>query len=69
VKVSFSLPQSDLPALQARTQASALIVTLNCRRLGRQLVAPVDFISMRSNQSGTIECARLEARVNPIAAD
>ena len=57
IKVSFTLPQSELPRIQARQQTKALIAILDVRdRSGNVLSAPVDFVSnMVSNQSGSIE--------------
>ena len=57
IKVSFTLPQSDLPRIQARQQTKPLLATLDVRdRSGKSLSAPVDFTSnIVSNQSGTIE--------------
>lgn len=51
IKVSFSLPQSDLPRIQARMAAHELVVDL-----GNKHTAPVDFVSNQVNaQTGTIE--------------
>lgn len=57
VKVSFTLPQSDLPRIQARQKTGRLLALLNVQgRKGETLSAPVDFISDAvSNQTGTIE--------------
>ncbi|HKU55119.1 MAG TPA: efflux RND transporter periplasmic adaptor subunit, partial [Rhizomicrobium sp.] len=57
IKISFTLPQSDLSRIQARQQTQPLLATLDVRdRAGKLLVAPVDFVSnIVSNQSGTIE--------------
>jgi len=57
IKISFTLPQSDLPRIQARQQTQPLLATLDVRdRAGHILAAPVDFTSnIVSNQSGTIE--------------
>ena len=57
IKVSFTLPQSELPRIQARQQTQPLLATLDVRdRSGKFLSAPVDFTSnIVSNQSGTIE--------------
>ena len=57
VKISLTLPQSDLARIQARQQVTPLIATLDVRGMdGKALSAPVDFVSnMVSNQSGTIE--------------
>jgi multidrug efflux system membrane fusion protein len=58
IKVSFTLPQSELPRIQARQQSKGvLLATLDAKdRAGNVLAAPVDFVSnMVSNQSGSIE--------------
>ena len=57
IKISFTLPQSELPRIQARQQTQPLLATLDVRdRAGRVLAAPVNFTSnIVSNQSGTIE--------------
>jgi multidrug efflux system membrane fusion protein len=57
IKVSFTLPQSDLPRIQQRQQTQPLLASLDMRdRAGKVLAAPVDFTSnIVSNQSGTIE--------------
>ena len=57
IKVSFTLPQSDLPRIQARQRTQPLQATLDARDLsGKTLSAPVDFTSnIVSSQSGTIE--------------
>ena len=57
IKISFTLPQSELPRIQARQQTQPLLATLDARdKAGRVLEAPVDFTSnIVSNQSGTIE--------------
>lgn len=57
VKVSFSLPQSDLPRIQERTRMHSLVATLSQRQTGgASLSAPVDFVSNEvSAQTGTIE--------------
>ena len=57
IKVSFTLPQSELPRIQARQRTGALTATLDVRdSQGKVLTAPVDFTSnIVSNQSGTIE--------------
>jgi membrane fusion protein, multidrug efflux system len=54
VKVSFSLPQSDLPQIQARASQHALSVAIDMH--GTRLTAPVDFIDNEvDNKTGTIE--------------
>jgi multidrug efflux system membrane fusion protein len=54
VKVSFSLPQSDLPQIQARASQHALSVMIDMH--GARLTAPVDFIGNEvDNKTGTIE--------------
>jgi len=57
VKVSFSLPQSDLPRIQARYLAHKLSAELNMHaQNGARLKAPVDFVDNEVNaQTGTIE--------------
>jgi multidrug efflux system membrane fusion protein len=57
IKISFTLPQSELPRIQARQQTQPLLATLDVHdRAGNTLSAPVDFTSnIVSNQSGTIE--------------
>lgn len=57
IKVSFSLPQSDLPRIQARARANGLVATVDQRHQGEHTFsAPVDFISNRvDDASGTIE--------------
>ena len=57
VKLSFTLPQSDLDRIQARQKNKGLLAILESRRsAGQPLSAPVDFTSNAvSGQSGTIE--------------
>jgi multidrug efflux system membrane fusion protein len=57
VKVSFNLPESDLPRLQARQHAGGVTATIDSQGArAKPLVAPVDFTSNAVNdQSGTIE--------------
>jgi multidrug efflux system membrane fusion protein len=57
VKVSFFLPQSDLPRIQQRMAAHNMTVTIQTRgQGGGSRTAPVDFVSNAvSNQTGTIE--------------
>jgi multidrug efflux system membrane fusion protein len=57
VKVSFFLPQTDLPRIQKRMAEGKMIVTLQMQGEGGEtLQAPVDFVSNAvSNQTGTIE--------------
>ena len=57
IKVSFSLPQSDLPRIQARASAGGLVASVDQRSEGgKQYMAPVDFVSNRVNDTtGTIE--------------
>jgi len=57
VKISFSLPQSDLPRIQERERAHMLSVFLDLHETsGTRLSAPVDFVSNEvSDQTGTIE--------------
>ncbi|HUJ02646.1 MAG TPA: efflux RND transporter periplasmic adaptor subunit, partial [Rhizomicrobium sp.] len=57
VKISFFLPQSDLPHIQAQQQAGKLIATIAAHdHQGAPATAPVDFIGNQVNlQTGTIE--------------
>jgi multidrug efflux system membrane fusion protein len=57
VKVSFALPQTDLPLIQARQQSKGLSATVDQQGpRGKELAAPVDFTSNAvNNVSGTIE--------------
>ena len=57
IKLSFTLPQSELSRIQARQQSKGLLATLDVKdRAGNVLSQPVDFVSnMVSNQSGSIE--------------
>jgi len=57
VKVSFTLPESDLPKIQARQRQAPLTVSLDVRTAaGDLMTAPVVFTSNAVNaQSGTIE--------------
>ncbi len=55
VKLSFSLPESDLPRIQARQKSRALLATIEGLG-GAPPSAPIDFISNAvTGQSGTIE--------------
>jgi membrane fusion protein, multidrug efflux system len=55
VKLSFSLPESDLPRIQARRKSHALSATI-AEPGDMSPTAPVDFVSNAvSSQSGTIE--------------
>jgi multidrug efflux system membrane fusion protein len=57
VKISFSLPQADLPRIQAREQAHALtVVAGNHGGTGKPLIVPVDFVGNTvDDKTGTIE--------------
>ena len=58
IKVSFALPQADLPRIQARARAGGLVAQINLHGVGggADITAPVDFISNTVNAtSGTIE--------------
>ena len=58
IKVSFNLPQTDLPRIQARQKTpQGLVATVNLQdQGGQQFQAPVDFVSNAvNNVSGTIE--------------
>jgi multidrug efflux system membrane fusion protein len=57
VKLSFNLPQSDLPRIQARLKSHPIPAEIDLRDAhGTTLSAPVDFTSnVINNQSGTVE--------------
>ena len=57
VKISFFLPQTDLPRIQQRMAQNRMNVTLHMQGEGGEtLTQPVDFVSNAvSNQTGTIE--------------
>src|SRR6202012_1036647 len=57
IKISFSLPQSDLPRIQTRAHTSGLVAQIKLHDEGGQdLSAPVDFINNTvAGTSGTIE--------------
>jgi multidrug efflux system membrane fusion protein len=57
VKVSFSLPQSDLPRIQAQMQSGGLTATIQVHNAdGKELRAPVTFVGNRvDDKTGTIE--------------
>jgi multidrug efflux system membrane fusion protein len=56
IKVSFNLPQADLPRIQARAAKGTLTAQINLHgQGGTDLNAPVDFVSNAVNGSGTIE--------------
>ena len=57
IKVSLSLPQSDLPRIQARASAGGLAASVDqSSDGGSQYMAPVDFVSNRvDGTTGTIE--------------
>lgn len=57
VKVSFALPQSDLPAIQTREKAGKLMALVDSHKPGvGRLAATVDFVSNQvSGTTGTIE--------------
>jgi multidrug efflux system membrane fusion protein len=57
VKVSFFLPQSDLPRIQTEMQAHQLFATLQVHDTSNtRLTAPVDFIGNAvDNTTGTVE--------------
>jgi multidrug efflux system membrane fusion protein len=57
VKVSFFLPQSDLPRIQQRMATNSMTTTIQVRGQGGGMrTSPVDFVSNAvSNQTGTIE--------------
>ena len=56
IKVSFNLPQSDLPRIQARAAKGGLVAAVNLHNQGgKDISAPVNFVSNAVNGSGTIE--------------
>jgi membrane fusion protein, multidrug efflux system len=57
IKVSFNLPQSDLPRIQSQAKHGGLVATVDLHDAGGEtLTTPVDFISNAvSNSAGTIE--------------
>jgi multidrug efflux system membrane fusion protein len=56
IKVSFVLPQSDLPRIQARAAKGGLTALINLHgEGGKDLSAPVNFVSNAVSTSGTIE--------------
>jgi multidrug efflux system membrane fusion protein len=57
IKVSFALPQTDLPRIQARAGSGGLTAAVDQRgEGGNEFAAPVDFVSNHVDQaSGTIE--------------
>jgi multidrug efflux system membrane fusion protein len=56
VKVSFSLPQSDLPRIQARQHEGGLVAAIHLESGKKTLSAPVDFVSNAvTGTTGTIE--------------
>jgi multidrug efflux system membrane fusion protein len=57
IKVSFPLPQTDLPRIQARQRTGKLLARLEVQGAGgRSYTAPVDFVGNSVNAlSGTIE--------------
>ncbi len=57
IKISFSLPQADLPRIQARAHGKGLEARILLHNVGGEdLVAPVNFVSNQVNAgTGTIE--------------
>jgi len=57
IKISFNLPQTDLPLIQARQKSKGLVASAVQQGVrGKELLAPVDFTSNAvNNVSGTIE--------------
>lgn len=57
IKVSYALPQSDLPAIQARAREGKLVATIALHGAEgvEKLTAPVDFVSNVMSSAGTIE--------------
>ena len=56
IKVSFNLPQSDLPRIQARADKGGLSAAVNLHNEGgKNITAPVNFVSNAVSNAGTIE--------------
>ena len=56
IKVSFNLPQSDLPRIQARAAKGGLTAAVNLHNQGgKDISAPINFISNAVSSTGTIE--------------
>ncbi|HJW39890.1 MAG TPA: efflux RND transporter periplasmic adaptor subunit, partial [Rhizomicrobium sp.] len=56
IKISFALPQADLPRIQKRMAGQGMKVTLSPQGGGEPLTAQVDFVGNQVNdQAGTIE--------------
>jgi multidrug efflux system membrane fusion protein len=57
IKISYALPQSDLPAIQARAKEGKLVAAITPHGAGadKKLTAPVDFVSNVMSNAGTIE--------------
>jgi len=56
IKISFALPQADLPRIQKRLAGQGMVATLTPQGGGDPLTAKVDFVGNQvSDQSGTIE--------------
>jgi membrane fusion protein, multidrug efflux system len=57
VKISFFLPQTDLPQIQARMAQNRMMVTIQVHGPGgKTLTAPVDFVGNTvDNRTGTVE--------------
>ncbi|MEJ0028477.1 MAG: efflux RND transporter periplasmic adaptor subunit [Rhizomicrobium sp.] len=56
IKISFALPQADLPRIQKRMAQQGMAVTLTEQGGGAPLTATVDFVGNQVNdQTGTIE--------------
>jgi multidrug efflux system membrane fusion protein len=66
VKISFFLPQSDLPQIQTRMAANRMIVTIQVHGPGgKTLSAPVDFVGNAvDNRTGTVELRATFANVD-----
>jgi len=56
IKVSFNLPQADLPSIQPRFAKGKLTAQVNLHgQAGKTITAPVDFVSNAVSSAGTIE--------------
>ena len=66
VKLSFVLPQTDLPRIQARQKTGALLATVDLSDSGgKSFTVPVDFLSNAvNNTTGTIELRATDANTD-----
>ncbi|MEI9991775.1 MAG: efflux RND transporter periplasmic adaptor subunit [Rhizomicrobium sp.] len=65
IKISFALPQADLPRIQKRLATQGMVATLTPQGGGTPLTATVDFVGNQvSDQTGTIELRATFANEN-----